>query len=132
MLQRVVRGSDMPPRPSPLWIRFAGILLAFDGLILLWIGLAVVTALSVYLPVGRAAALTDWLLALAFCLAGAIAIAAAVQSIRLRRTARLPGLAVGVATTALLLGPFLVGSPIRSDELGMLLAALLMQVAIVI
>jgi hypothetical protein len=122
----------MPKHAAGLWVRVAGVLLAFDGVILLWLGLAFVAALAMFQPAGRQATGLDWLLAVGLCAVGAAAIGAGVESVRLRRQARLPGLAVALVTTVLLLGPFVVGSPMERGELGMLVIALAVQAAVVV
>ena len=122
----------MPKHASGLWVRVAGVLLAFDGVILLWLGLAFLAALAVFQPEGREASALDWMLAIGLSVLGAAAIAAGVESVRLRRQARLPGLGIALVTTVLLLAPFVVGSPMERGELGMLVIALAVQAAIVV
>ena len=43
----------MPSHASGLWVRVAGVLLAFDGVILLWLGMAFVAALAMMLGAAR-------------------------------------------------------------------------------
>jgi hypothetical protein len=116
---------------SGLWVRVAGVLLAFDGVILLWLGLAFVAALAMFQPDDREASGPDWVLAVSLCLLGAAAIGVGIEAVRLRRHARLAGLGIALVTSVLLLAPFIVGSPMERGELVMLVIGLAVQAAVV-